>query len=122
MALRMSSEAREGSAISPLRTPRERDWPTPMMLRTPAGLTSPTTAQIFDVPISRPTIIEEGSDIFFLVSRGFSELLNGSGDNVCFKPASRQIVRDREINRGQMLADKLAVIINQPPATKLALD
>src|SRR6266436_1637295 len=122
MALRMSSEAREGSAISPLRTPRERDWPTPMMLRTPSGLTSPTTAQIFEVPISRPTIMEEGSDISFLVSRGFNEFLNGHGDKARLEPARRQIVGDREIDRGQMLADELAVIIDQPPATELAPD
>ncbi len=59
MALRMSSLARVAATISPLRTPRERDWPTPMMLRAPASLTSPTTAQIFDVPTSRPTMTDD---------------------------------------------------------------
>src|ERR1700681_556623 len=44
------------STISPLRTPREGAWPTPRILIVPSGRPSPTTTQIFDVPISRPTI------------------------------------------------------------------
>src|SRR6266851_4456795 len=44
------------STISPLRTPREGDWPTPRILFVPSGRPSPTTTQIFEVPISRPTI------------------------------------------------------------------
>src|SRR4029077_9513639 len=44
------------STISPLRTPREGDWPTPRILIVPSGRPSPTTTQIFEVPISRPTI------------------------------------------------------------------
>src|SRR5579871_5908826 len=66
MALRTSSSAVGGSATSPLRTPRERDWPRPMMLSVPAALTSPTAAQTFEVPISRPTMSEAGSNIFTL--------------------------------------------------------
>src|SRR5580704_2008643 len=65
MALRMSSSAFGGSAISPLRTPRDRHWPSPMMFSVPAAFTSPTAAQIFEVPISSPTIREAGSNIFF---------------------------------------------------------
>ena len=42
------------STISPLRTPRDGAWPTPRILIVPSGLPSPTTTQIFDVPISRP--------------------------------------------------------------------
>src|SRR6266436_336686 len=112
MALRMSSEATEGSAISPLRTPRERAWPTPMMLSTPDVLASPTTAQIFEVPISSPTIMEEGSNIFFLIARRLREFLSDGRDHARFQPASRQIVRDRQIERGQMFAGALAVIVN----------
>src|SRR5207247_7424787 len=44
------------STISPLRTPREGAWPTPRILTVPSGFPSPTTTQIFEVPISRPTI------------------------------------------------------------------
>src|SRR3954468_23595419 len=44
------------STISPLRTPREGAWPTPRTLIVPSGRLSPTTTQIFEVPISRPTI------------------------------------------------------------------
>src|ERR1700730_1892185 len=44
------------STISPLRTPRDGAWPTPRILTVPSGRLSPTTTQIFEVPISRPTI------------------------------------------------------------------
>src|SRR5262249_33784202 len=44
------------STISPLRTPRDGAWPTPRILSVPSGRLSPTTTQIFEVPISRPTI------------------------------------------------------------------
>src|SRR6476619_4596252 len=44
------------STISPLRTPREGACPTPRIFRVPSGFPSPTTTQIFEVPISRPTI------------------------------------------------------------------
>src|SRR5205085_11506547 len=44
------------STISPLRTPREGAWPTPRIFSVPSGRVSPTTTQIFDVPISKPTI------------------------------------------------------------------
>src|SRR5438128_7195737 len=44
------------STISPLRTPRDGAWPTPRILVVPSGRLSPTTTQIFEVPISKPTI------------------------------------------------------------------
>src|SRR3954452_18280820 len=44
------------STISPLRTPREGASPTPRILSVPSGRLSPTTTQILEVPISRPTI------------------------------------------------------------------
>src|SRR5207253_8176557 len=44
------------STISPLRTPRDGACPTPRILTLPSGRLSPTTTQIFEVPISRPTI------------------------------------------------------------------
>src|SRR5207248_5812986 len=42
--------------ISPLRTPRDGAWPTPRILIVPSVRPSPTTTQIFEVPISRPTM------------------------------------------------------------------
>src|SRR6266699_3888797 len=44
------------STISPFRTPRDGVWPTPRILRVPSVRLSPTTTQILEVPISRPTI------------------------------------------------------------------
>src|SRR5207248_11645538 len=44
------------STISPLRTPRDGAWPTPRILSVPSGRLSPTTTQILEVSISRPTI------------------------------------------------------------------
>src|SRR5579884_1967532 len=63
MALRTSSSMAEISVISPLRTPRERAWPSPIKLTAPPAFTSPTTATTLDVPISSPTIKEAGSNI-----------------------------------------------------------
>src|SRR3954449_3865829 len=54
------------STISPLRTPRDGACPTPRSLIVPSGLPSPTTTQIFDVPISRPTIRSLLAITFFL--------------------------------------------------------
>src|SRR5205814_200656 len=55
------------STISPLRTPRDGASPTPRILIVPSGRASPTTTQIFDVPISRPTI-KSLLAIYFLLS------------------------------------------------------
>src|SRR5256885_1353180 len=42
-----------------------------MMLSPPSSLTSPTTAQIFDVPTSRPTMTDDWSNMFLPVPCGF---------------------------------------------------
>src|SRR4029079_6405327 len=44
------------STISPFRTPRDGAWPTPRILIVPSGFPSPTTTQIFEVPILIPTL------------------------------------------------------------------
>ena len=63
MSLRSSARTRAScrqvwavskSTISPLRTPRDGAWPTPRILMAPSDRASPTTRQIFEVPISRP--------------------------------------------------------------------
>jgi len=64
MAARKSSSTCSVLQISPLRTPRERDWPRPMMFSAPSAFCSPTTTQIFEVPISRPAMMLESSNIF----------------------------------------------------------
>src|SRR5689334_19918212 len=117
MALRTSSSAVGASAISPLRTPRERDWPSPMILRTPAALTSPTAAQIFEVPISRPTMNEEGSNIASPSDDlGFAfgnDRLCGSLDKL-----RRNVVRNRQVERGDAFAASLGLLVNFVPATE----
>jgi hypothetical protein len=42
---------------TPRRSPVDGLVPTPMMSTSPSSLASPTTAQIFVVPMSRPTMM-----------------------------------------------------------------
>src|ERR1051326_8299090 len=95
----MSSPAMAASTISPLRTPRDRDWPTPMMLRAPDSFASPTTAQIFDVPTSRPTMTDDWSNMFFPVEGGFLGFGGGGRQGGGIEPEDRRIVGDGEIDR-----------------------
>ena len=90
--------------ISPLRTPRERAWPRPTMFRAPSALESPTTAQTLEVPISSPTMMEEGSNMFFPGAQGFGWLGSGGRDGAGFEPAGGDVVGDRQIERGNRLA------------------
>src|SRR5436309_807895 len=53
----MLAPAASRSMTSPLRTPSDSAWPTPMMLMPPPSTTSPTMAQTFEVPTSKPTMI-----------------------------------------------------------------
>src|SRR5262245_23991535 len=122
MALRMSSPASSGSTISPLRTPRDRDWPTPMMPRAPEAFTSPTTAHTFDVPISRPTMTEDGSNIFLFGGwrpPGFGCAgRNGAG----LQPEHGHIVGHGKIERQNRPAPGTAVIVHRPPPPELLID
>src|SRR5271157_5414610 len=122
MALRTSSSARAGSAISPLRTPRERAWPTPMMLRAPAALISPTTAQIFEVPISNPTMMAGESNIFPFWFIRFDKLIEQRRHGVAGHPAHRQVVGDGDVQRGDGFALRLAVVVDRPPAAQLDVE
>src|SRR6266516_3708937 len=110
MAFRMSSLASVASTISPLRTPRERDWPTPMMLSVAASLTSPTTAQIFDVPISRPTMTDDWSNMFLSGEGGFVEPGRRWRQRAGFDPEHRGVVRHRKVEGADSLAHLPAVI------------
>src|SRR6266498_2553684 len=122
MALRMSSLARPASTISPLRTPRERDWPTPMMLSAPASLTSPTMAQIFDVPASSPTMTVDWSSMFLFVERDFVAFGDRGRRRAGVEPEHRGVVGDRQIERANGLADFFPVIEHQPPVAQLLLE
>src|SRR5947207_7242840 len=97
MAWRTSSSAMGAWAISPLRTPRERDWPRPTMLRAPSELRSPTTAQTFEVPISSPTIIEDESNMFPPGANWLRGFGRGGRQGAGFQPAGRHVVGDRQI-------------------------
>src|SRR5438876_11074157 len=121
MAFRMSSLASAASTISALRTPRERAWPTPMMLSPDESeLTSPTTAQIFDVPTSRPTMTGDWSNMFLF--DGLEGFGCGRERGAGFQPKHRRVVGDGQIECPDDLADFFAVIVNQPPVAQLVLD
>src|SRR4051812_19008599 len=99
IACRMSSSASDVSAISPLRTPRERAWPSPMMFKAPSAFSSPTTAHTFDVPTSNPTMIEEGSNMFLFSANRFRQLGGREWNRAGLQPPSWIIVADRQIER-----------------------
>src|ERR1051326_4480108 len=122
MALRMSPPATAASMISPLRTPRERAWPTPMTLRTPESLTSPTTAQILDVPTSSPTMTEDWSNMFLPVDGGFVGPGGGRRDGAGFEPHDGRVVGHRQVEGADDLADPFPEIVNQAPVAELILE
>src|ERR1700731_1750279 len=119
MALRTSSSAVEASAISPLRTPRERDWPRPMTFNAPAALTSPTAAQILDVPISSPTMSEAGSNIFFAVAVVGFYLRAGRRGCARLQPGGGYIIGERKVQGVNGPAQFLSPIKNLAPAAEL---
>src|SRR5882724_5917688 len=120
MACRTSSSTVGASAISPLRTPRERAWPRPTMFRAPSSLSSPTTAQTLEVPISRPTIMEEGSNMLLFNAKGFERLRIGRRDSTGFEPARGNIIRNGQIESSDGLIHFLTHVENfMPPAQLL---
>src|SRR5260370_3681767 len=118
----MASSAVGGSAISPLRTPRERDWPRPPILRAPSGLKSPTTAQTFEVPTSKPTIMEDASNMFLFGASLFRESGRTGREGAGFEPAGRHVVGDRQLKRGNRLAHILSLFKKRAPAADLLVD
>src|SRR2546421_8795648 len=122
MAWRTSSSAIGASAFSPLRTPRERAWPRPTMLSPLSAPSSPTTAQTLDVPISRPTMMEEGSNMFFLVAQEFGHFGGDRRDSAGFEPTGRNVIRDSQIERGNGFAYFLSGINNFAPAAQLLFE
>jgi hypothetical protein len=102
--------------ISPLRTPRERDCPRPMMFSVAVGaLCSPTTTQILEVPISRPAMMLASSNIFPPGFQGFHfgcRVRCGAGHH----PVHRHIIGHRQVQRAMVLPWRNPQIVNLPPA------
>src|SRR5664279_2552464 len=121
MAWRTSSSASGASAISPLRTPRERAWPRPTIFSAPSAASSPTTAQTLDVPISSPTMIEEALNMSFLGVYDSGNPGSRGRNRAGFKPAGRDIIGNREIECGDGLAHPLAQVKNLMPPAQLLL-
>src|SRR5215831_9156052 len=121
IAWRMSSSAMGGSAISPFRTPRDFAWPSPTMFSALSAPNSPTTAQTFEVPISSPTMMEEGSNMLFLVAPGFREFGRRRRNGIGLEPTSGDIVADGEVEASNGLAEFLAGIDNLAPAPQLLI-
>src|SRR5690349_20012600 len=112
----MSSSASEGSVISPLRTPRERDCPRPTMVRALSAESSPTTALTLGLPISRPLVIEEeGSNMFLLLARGFGNFGRGHGHQRGFQPFGRNVVADGKIEVPNGFAVLASFLLNIKP-------
>src|SRR5437660_6739638 len=92
-----------------------------MMLSPPSSLTSPTTAQIFDVPTSRPTMTDDWSNMFLPVPWGFVGFRRGGRRGAGLEPNRRRVVCHRQIERPQGSADFPAVIMREPPVAQLLL-
>src|SRR5262245_4168273 len=118
----MSSSAAGASAISPLRTPRERHWPRPTIFNPPSWPISPTTAHTFEVPISSPTMMEEGSNMSLFAPRCFRKFGRGGRQGARLQPAGRDVVAHGKIEGSHGLAHFLSLGINFLPAPQLLLD
>src|ERR1043166_8168737 len=116
----MSSSAIGASLISPLRTPRERACPRPTIFRAPSALSSPTTAQTLEVPISNPTIMEEGgSNMLFPGVQWFWGLNRRGGNGAGFQPTRREVVGDGQVQSGNRSSQFLSHQVNLMPAIQL---
>src|ERR1700760_1540608 len=101
MALRMSSSTAGASQISPLRTPRDFAWPRPTIFNPDeSGLTSPTTAQIFEVPTSSPTMMLEESNISSPDALRFYRFRSQRRRHRGVREAQRRVLRHGQIQRG----------------------
>src|SRR6516165_10560036 len=94
-----------------------------MMFSPPSRVCSPTTTQIFEVPISRPAMMLESSNIFPPDFCWFNRLgYHGRRRGICKHPAHRNIVRHRQIRRGDVALVRLfSVIVNLTPPPQLLL-
>src|ERR1017187_3970091 len=108
--------------ISPLRTPRERAWPRPMMFSAPSGPCSPTTTQIFEVPISRPAMMLESSNMSPPGSVGIHRSRRRARCSAGGHPAHRHVVRHGQIRRRDGFLLLQTEIVNLLPASQLLLD
>ena len=93
-----------------------------MMLMAPTSLTSATTAHIFDVPMSSPTIIEEDLNMFSLGSSwfwGFGRRRSGCSG---FVPANGNIVGNRQVQGGDLSGLLRCQVMHRAPAPELPLE
>src|SRR5688572_4270643 len=106
--------------ISPLRTPRERHWPTPITFKEPTGLISPTTAHTFDVPISKPTMMDEESNMFLFAAQSFQRLGSGRRRQARIEPARGHIICHGEIHPRHVFARPLPIFMHDAPPAELS--
>src|SRR6516162_5801706 len=94
-----------------------------MILSPPSTVCSPTTTQIFEVPISRPAMMLESSNIFppdFCWFNRLGRRVRGCG---CGQhPANGNVVVHRQVRRGDVALVRLfSVIVNLAPPPQLLL-
>src|SRR4051812_14438772 len=93
-----------------------------MILSPPWSPISPMTAQIFDVPMSNPTMMGDELNMFFPVC-GMLRKENGRSRGSVggrLDPASRHVISHRQIERGQRAALAPGIVKSRPQARKLA--
>src|SRR4051794_11328476 len=122
MALRMSSSTAGASQISPLRTPRDFAWPSPTIFNPDeSGFNSPTTAQIFDVPISNPTMMLEESNISSPGALRFCRFRSRRRRNTVRETQGR-VVCHRQIERSDCFIEPGAFLVNLLPSEQLPVE
>src|SRR5437667_7426098 len=100
------------SQISPLRTPRDLDWPGPTTFSTPSAFISPTTAQTLEVPISNPTMMLEESNISFPGALGFQVFGSRRRHRPGVDVPQRSVLGNREIERGDAFVQTRALLVD----------
>jgi hypothetical protein len=120
MALRTSSSARAGVGDLALAHAAGAGLADADDVEGVAALISPTTTQIFEVPISNPTMMEEESNIFPFRFIRFDKLVEQRA--AATPPATQRTGKwlEMEMSRVAMaLPSSLAVVVNVPPAAQL---
>ncbi len=97
------------------------DWPRPTMFSEPSAFCSPTTAQIFDVPISRPTMMFVSSNIFPPEMSWAGFFGHGCRHATGRHPPHGYVVGYCKVRRGDRPVHALTQVINFPPARQLLL-
>src|SRR6185312_5802633 len=100
--------------------PRDFAWPRPTIF-TPAesGFISPTTAQIFEVPISNPTMMLEESNISSPGALRFCILWSRRRRHAGFGEAQRRIISHGQIQSCNGAVHPRALFMDGLPAKQL---